>query len=59
MESGQTYNVTRETVEAPNNNFREALIPNSADGSKRFNKDDRESDEENEKNDDDNNVVEI
>ena len=46
-------------MEAPNNNFREALIPNSADRIKRFNDDDRERDEEIEKNVYDNNVVEI
>ena len=57
INSGQTYNVIRETMEALNNNSTEVLLPNSANGSKILNEDDRESDEEIEKYVDDNNVV--
>ena len=59
IESGQTYNVTRETVEELNNNSKEVLLTNSADVNKILNEDDREGDEEIEKNVDDNNIVGI
>ena len=46
-------------MEELNNNSKEVLLTNSADGSKILNEDDRESDEEIEKYVDDNNVVGI
>ena len=44
-------------MEALNNNSKEVFLPNSADGSKILNENDRESDEEIEKYVDDNNIV--
>ena len=57
IKSGQTYNVTRETEDAVNNNSTEVGFPNSADGSKIINEGDRKSSEEIKKYVVDNNVV--
>ena len=46
IESGKTYNVTRETVDVGNNNSTKVCFPTSADGRKMDTEDDRESDEE-------------
>ena len=45
IESGQTYNVTRETVDVGNKNSTKVLFPTSVDARNMINEDDRESDE--------------